>query len=212
MFGVGELSRGAATLWRDVVADFGVTEIDDRIYVRGLSVSVAQMIAQVADASLTLDSVKLLLEQERITFATKLERWLRLDAGLKLAESKVVPNRYGEPQLVTAVVEEDGRRVAVQGAGGHTASAMRSAAEHAHWVFSGLGDSWPVENRLVVLERIGSRRSDMVASLVSRLKEVAYVGSFERQISLRRFLVEPAPSERDLVHLPFGQSAIDPQD
>ena|GEM_PF-5014638 len=209
MFTAGEMSRGAAALWRDVIADFGVTEIDDRIYVRGTAASVAQMIAQIADTSLTLDSVKLLIEQERVTFATKLERWLRQEANVEVADNKVVPNRYGEPQLVTAIVGGSNRLVAVQGAGGHSASAVRSSAEHAHWVFSGLGDDWPIQNRLVVLERVDSRRHETVTSLVSRLKEVAYVASFERQISLRRFLVESPPVDRDLVTVPFGQAFLE---
>lgn len=206
-----EMSRGAQTLWDDILAEFGVLEIEDRVYVRGRAGQAAQLIAQVADASLTLDSVKLLIDQERATFAARLENWLRLDAQVQLAEDRTIFSRLGEPQTVTAIVESQRGRIAIQGAGGRTGGGILNAAYRAHWVFSGVDESeLPIDHRLVVLERTEGRRTkNGTLAMVPRLAEVAYVGTFEAQISLLRFLREPPPPNRDMVNVPFGQQSIE---
>ena len=213
LFGIESFSKSAQTLWDDIVTDFGVETVSDRVFARGPVQAMPHLIGLVADAAVALDSVRHLTESARFTFTEKLERWLSKEAGLKIKETRHVTDRLGEEQRVTAIVSSPRGEILVQGAGGKTPSNIKQSAEHAYFVFSGLDrQEWSLESRLIVLERLAVKTDQQMRAakgLVARLAEEAYVGTFESQLSLNRFLTETAPGERDMATQTYGQASAD---
>lgn len=209
LYGVESLARSAGKLWQDILFEFGVETISDRVFARGSTESLPHLIGLVADASIALDSVRLLAENARQTFSDKLEKWLLFQGNHKLAESRTITDRHGDVQKFTAIVESPRGAVAIQGAGA-SSGGLRQAAEHAYFLFSGLDEeAWPVKSRLIVLEKLNVKTDPQIRSaksLVSRLTEQAYVATFEGQLTLNRFLTEEPGNERDLATLTFGQT------
>jgi hypothetical protein len=161
-----------------------------------------------ADACIALDSIHLLTAGERRTFTDKVRSWLKDEAGFAVKRTSVV-DKYGSPQTVTAVVDSPRGEVIIQGAGGRKLADLRSSMEHAFWVMGGLGENdHPLGNRLTLLESVPGRRAseDTLRGFVRRISESSYVGSFEGQISVQRFLdaAEP-PTTRDFVFESLGQ-------
>ncbi|MGV9482095.1 hypothetical protein [Gordonia aichiensis] len=202
-------SATATSLWRDVLDEYGVAEIGDRVYARGPIEHAAGLIGRVADASVALDSVQLLTAGERRGFASKLQNWLETDAGFTIHRGETVRDRYGDEQRVTAVVEAPRGEILVQAVGGRTASKMKAPIEHASWILGGLNEhEYPLDRRLVVLEGLPNRVDsvDRVRGWVRRLSAIAYVGSFEAQLAVSRFLREDeAPPTRDFALESYGQ-------
>lgn len=196
-------------LWRDIIAEFGVREMSDRVFVRGKASAAAASISLLADACVALDTVRLLTAGERQTFADKVRLWLRSEAHLDVQESTSVVDRWGEPQTVTALVESPRGEVVVQAASGRNISDLRGSMEHAFWVMGGLIEAqYPIANRLTLVESVPTRPAsrDRMEALVRRLTDASYVGSFEGQISAKTFLsIEEPPSERDFVFQSLGQ-------
>jgi hypothetical protein len=148
------------------------------------------------------------LAGERRTFADKVRAWLGDEAGLEVKRTSVV-DKFGSLQTVTAVVDSPRGEVVIQGASGRKMTALRTSMEHAFWVMGGLGEEdHPTANRLTLLESVPSRRTneDTLRGLVRRLEETCYVGTFEGQLSVQRFLsaVTP-PATRDFVFQSLGQ-------
>ena len=83
------------------------------------------LIGLIADACLALDSVRLLAENARTSFAEKLETWLVKDSGVTVTGEHTVTYRFGSPQKVTAIVESPRGEILVQGAGGRAAGSLR---------------------------------------------------------------------------------------
>ena len=167
-----------------------------------------------ADACLSLDSVQFLTTGERRTFADTLRGWLESEARLEVQATSVV-DKFGDAgQTVTAVVQSARGELVLQAAAGRRLPDLRPNMEHSYWVFSGLSPvTYPEANRLVIMESISRKRSaqDRLRRLVKRVAEVSYVGSYERQISLNRFLQDPqAPPTRDLAFETYGQIPFDP--
>lgn len=209
LYGLPSPTGGAASLWTDIISDFEVETEGERIFTRGPLAQLPGLISLIADVSLVLDSVRLLAEAERRTFSRKLENWLRQEPGITVSARTSVADRYGTQQKVTAIVESRGKQVLVQGAGGRTSSDLKNSAKHAAWVFGGLDDRhWPRESRLLIFERMPMRTAQQRLSaqlLVSRLGEVAYVGSFDAPATVSRFLAEGAPASTNMVTDVYGQ-------
>jgi hypothetical protein len=214
LYGIESFAKTADNMWKEILADFGVESFADRVFHRGPVQMMPHLIGLVADTCIALDSVRLLSENVRSSFTEKLESWLARDSGVKVTGERVVHDLHGEGQKVTAIVESPRGELLVQGAGGRSAGNLKQSAEHAYFLFSGLdSEEWRHESRLIVLEHLPARTDQQrraAKSLVARLTEQAYVGTFEAQISLNRFLVTKSPpSERDLATITYGQSAAD---
>lgn len=213
LYGIGSFSNPAKDLWSDVIDDYGVEFVSDRVFVRGSVDLLPHLLGTVADCALALDSVRLLADKGRSSFAEKLERWLSKEAHLHVSEEKLVTDRHGEEQRITAIVNSPRGDVIVQGAGGRTPAAVKRASEHAYFLFSGLDDNaWGHDSRLIVLEKLRIETQQQMRAakyLVSRLKEQAYVGTFEAQISLQRFFNEQPSGDRDLATLTYGQTSVE---
>lgn len=206
--GPGLASARAKSLWKDILAEFGVKEAANRVFVQTQYEAAAAGISILADACIALDSIHLLTAGERRTFADKVRSWLTDEAGFAVKGTSVV-DKYGSPQTVTAVVDSPRGEVIIQGAGGRKVTDLRSSMEHAFWVMGGLGEQeHPIENRLTLLESVPGRRggADTLRGLVRRFSESSYVGSFEGQISVQRFLTSAKPpANRDFVFESLGQ-------
>lgn len=206
--GSGLASARAKSLWSDILSEFGVREAASRVFVHARYDAAAAGISILADACIALDSVHLLAAGERRTFADKVRSWLTDEAGLTVKSTTVV-DKYGGPQTVTAVVDSPRGDVVIQGASGRKLADLRTSMEHAFWVMGGLGDQeHPVGNRLTLLESVPGRRAneDTLRSLVRRISESSYVGSFEGQISIQKFLESPVPPiNHDFVFESLGQ-------
>ncbi len=206
--GPGPASMRAKSLWKDILAEFGVREAGSRVFVQATHDTAAAGISVLADACIALDSIHLLSAGERQTFADKIRSWLKEEAGLEVKRTSVV-DKFGSPQTVTAVVDSPRGEVIIQGAGGRKMADLRSSMEHAFWVMGGLAEKdHPLKNRLTLLESVPGRQSseDTLRGLVRRISETSYVGSFEGQISTQRFLIMPeAPTTRDFVFESLGQ-------
>ncbi|BBX32150.1 hypothetical protein MMAG44476_27797 [Mycolicibacterium mageritense DSM 44476 = CIP 104973] len=206
--GPGLGSTRAKSLWKDILAEFGVREAGSRVFVQATHETAAAGISILADACIALDSIHLLTAGERRTFADKVRSWLKEEAGYTVKRTSVV-DKYGSPQTVTAVVDSPRGEVIIQGASGRKLSDLRSSLEHAFWVMGGLGENdHPLGNRLTLLESVPGRNSseDTLRSLVRRISESSYVGSFEGQLSVQRFLgASELPGTRDFVFESLGQ-------
>jgi hypothetical protein len=209
LYGLSSPTSGAASLWAEILSDFEVEAEAGRIFTRGPLDQLPGLVALIADVSLVLDSVRLLAEGERQTFSTKLVHWLRQEPGTTVSTRSSVEDRYGTNQKVTAVVESRGKEILIQGAGGRTSSDLKNSAKHAAWVFGGLDErQWPMESRLLVFERVPTHTAHQRLNaqlLISRLGEVAYVGSFDAQLAVSRFLAEGAPDSTNMVTDIYGQ-------
>jgi hypothetical protein len=206
--GPGLASTRAKSLWKDVLAEFGVREAGSRVFVQATYETAAAGISILADACIALDSIQLLSAGERRTFAEKVRSWLKDEAGFEVKRTSVV-DKFGSPQTVTAVVDSPRGEVVIQGASGRKLAELRSSMEHAFWVMGGLGEEdHPLGNRLTLLESVPGRHAsaDALRGLVRRISETSYVGSFEGQISVQRFLDAPSPpTTRDFVFESLGQ-------
>jgi hypothetical protein len=201
-------SSRAKSLWRDLLTEFGVREAAGRVFVQATRETAAANISILADACVALDSVQLLASGERHTFTDKVRKWLTDEAGIAVTGANVV-DRFGSTQAVTAVVDSPRGELIIQGAGGRKLTDLRSATEHALWVMGGLAESaHPIANRLILLESVPNQTAskDALRGLVRRLAETSYVGSFEGQISVKKFLeATDAPAHRDFVFESIGQ-------
>jgi hypothetical protein len=209
--GSGLASARTKSLWKDILAEFGAREAGSRVFVQATYDTVAARISILADACIALDSIHLLTAGERRTFTDKVRAWLKDEAGFTVKRTSVV-DKYGSPQTVTAVVDSPRGEVIIQGAGGRKLADLRASMEHAFWVMGGLGEKdHPYGNRLTLLESVPGRRAneDTLRGLVRRISESSYVGSFEGQISVQRFLeaTEP-PSTRDFAFESLGQLPV----
>lgn len=206
--GPGLASARAKALWRDILMEFGVQEASSRIFVQTTHEAVAASISILADACIALDSIHLLAAGERRTFADKVRTWLHDEAGFAVKRTSVV-DKYGDLQTVTAVIDSPRGEVVVQGAGGRKVADLRSSMEHAFWVMGGLAEKdHPTGNRLTLLESVPSKGASetTLRGLVRRISESSYVGSFEGQISIQKFLSAPKPPViRDFVFESLGQ-------
>lgn len=213
LYGADHLGQSASRLWEEIITDYGVETISDRIYLRGPINMIANLIGLIADTAVALDAVRLLSETKRKTFTEKLHTWLADMPGVRLSGENVVEDSYGDNQRVSAIVESRRGPILVQGAGGTNFSNVRQAAEHAYFVFTGLdATKWEHERRLIVLERL-PLNTDLqqrnATSLVSRLTEHSYVSTFESRTTVGRFLCEAAGTNRDLATMPYGQASSD---
>ncbi|MCW3766435.1 hypothetical protein OCL88_08110 [Paenarthrobacter sp. PAE-2] len=209
LYAADDLSSRAKSLWDDIVQDFGVLEFSDRIYATGPMTSAADLIGRIADVCLALDSVRLLSEGSRRTFASKLSNWLKDEGGFDVKAESTVADRYGNKQKFTAIVETAEREVLIQAAGGRGVQDLKRPAEHAYFAFTGLSEErWPMDSRLIVIEHLVPRTAHQrqaARGLLDRLAEVAHVGSFEQQLSLSSFIKRGSAGQRDLVTNSYGQ-------
>lgn len=197
-------------LWRAIQSDFGVEEASGRLYKVGPLPAAAEIIGLVADACLVLDSVRLSTRASTEAFAGRVQRFLRDEADLTVEPHRDVLDRYGNAQRVTALVRLESGTVVVQAAGGASFEAVKRSAEHAHWIFGGLDTAThPIRRRLAVLEvPRRDRAANRLSGLVKRLGEVAYVGSFDAQLSLNRFFREGPPESHDMATQSFDQRSL----
>ncbi|MFK0005512.1 hypothetical protein ACIQTZ_00515 [Paenarthrobacter sp. NPDC090520] len=209
LYAADDLTTRAKALWDDIVQDFGVLEFSDRIYATGPMSSAADLIGRIADVCLALDSVRLLSDGSRRTFASKLSSWLKEEGGFDVKAESTVADRFGNKQKFTAIIETSEREVLVQAAGGRGVQDLKRPAEHAYFAFTGLSeDRWPMDARLIVIEHLVPRTAHQrkaARSLLDRLAEVAHVGSFEQQLSLSSFINRGSDGQRDLVTNSYGQ-------
>lgn len=204
-----EPGKAVSALWDDVKSEFGVEVSRDRIYVRMPTSMLASAISVLADACIAMDSARMLAVGERRTFSDELREWLASEVSLPVSQSQKVPDRFGDDQTVTAIVETRRGEVVLQAAGGTSGSARKQAFQRAFWVMSNMGESIPVQNRLVVVERPPRTYDRKFAHQVETLAQTAYVGSFTRQRTLEGFLrASEAPEERDLVMQTPGQLGL----
>lgn len=206
-------SSRARGMWEDILVEFGVREIGNRVFLQTKADAAAAGISLVADACVALDSVHLLTTGERHTFVDKVRKWLQSEAKVGVQDRTSVIDRFGDTQTITAVVDSPRGDLVVQAAGGRRVGDLRTSMEHAYWVLGGLDEgTYPIENRLAVLEAVPTRSAtqDRLRSMTRRLTEVSYVGSFEGQISLRDFMTtSTTPPVRNFVFEAFGQISAD---
>lgn len=203
LFGLGAPSGNAHELWGDILDDFGLHEAGNRIYGRGPRRAAASLIGTVADAALTLDSLRLMATGKTQSFPQRVQGWLRREAGATLLDNPVITMARGGLQKVTAVaLAHDGRHVAVQAAAARGSG--KAAMEHAFFVFAGIDQNrWPVENRLIVVDSV----TKAITRGMSQLTDVAYVSTLERAGTVRRFLEDGPPVNRDIATETFGQAS-----
>ncbi|MDI2032964.1 DUF1828 domain-containing protein [Paenarthrobacter nitroguajacolicus] len=211
LYAAEELSRTAKSLWDDIIQDFGVLEFSDRIYATGPVSAAADLIGRIADVCLALDSVRLLSDGSRRTFASTLSTWLKDEAGFNIKTESSVSDRFGNKQKFTAIVEAPDREILVQAAGGRGVQDLKRPAEHAYFAFTGLNaEQWPMDARLIVVEHLVPKTDNQrraARGLIDRLSEVAHVASFEQQLSLSAFIRRGSDGQRDLVTNTYGQTS-----
>jgi hypothetical protein len=199
-------------MWDEILEDHGLNEFDGRVFVTGPRDAAENLVAQVADAALVLDAVRLLSVGERKTFAAKLQSWLQELEGVSLKPESSVTDEFGNEQRLTAVVESPRGDVLIQGAGGRSLGEVRKSAEHAHWIFSFLrSKDWPVENRLVVLESshlANDHQRKSTLGVVNRLATVANVAAFDARSTVASFLTLGPSQTRDMVTIGYAQPRL----
>ena len=210
MFGLDGFAPTAEAVWIDLLSDYDVSETHGRIYAQGTVDVVAGLIANVADAAVALDVVRLLRGAERITFGAIVETWLRKQTNLRVADTSTVTDRYGARQKFTALVELPKRQVIVQALSGSNPTSLQRPVEHASWAFGALdATAYPVADRLAISQgapkRNKTKQFQKVEAMLNRLAESACVGGFDQHQALNRYFTEGAPDERNFATSSFGQ-------
>lgn len=212
LYAASDLKGTARSLWEDILEDYGVKEFDGRVYITGPTSAADALIAQIADVALVLDSVRLLAVGERKTFAKALQSWLADEDGLIVRPEATVKDEFGNEQRVTAIVESEHGEVIVQGSGGKSVAELRKNAEHAHWILSFVkATEWPLEKRLIVLERstLGTpAQRSATLGMLNRLTTVSNVAAFDSKFTVSEFLRKGPSQHPDMVTNGYSQMSL----
>lgn len=190
--------------WEEILRAYGVEEMNGRIYLRGDTDHAPSLLSQVADAALALDSLihAFAPGQESRTFVDQVTQWLRDEiTGAEIEQQVPIRDRQTpDTHQFTAKVTTGTRSVLVKAVGGRASDTARASALRASFDFSRISpDDWPPQTRLAIV----NDPSQLTAGHLAHLQAFCYVGDWNRQIRMDRFIRgDDIPDSHDLTSGP----------
>jgi hypothetical protein len=171
----GERARGA---WASTLRDFGLEEIDDRVVGRKHASALVPLLADLVDAMLTLDGLKVLARRPQLSrLERQLYSFLSDSVRLPFKQHPTVRMPQGTEIRPTAKVEAPGRDIYVQ-------TASQEGVGRATYVTKALKlADIGLTQRMIVLK---GRRADWAQDYVDILGDDATVGFMDDTVGLRK--------------------------